>query len=53
MVNTETVCISTRVTKSVAEAIDQILAHDGHVNRADYLRDLVRADLAKREMMKQ
>jgi len=51
MVNTDTVCISTRITKSMAKAVDDVIKNDGHVNRADYLRDLIRADLAKRGLI--
>ena len=49
MVNT---VISTRVTESMAKAIDEVVNNDGHVNRADYLRDLIRSDLTKRGLIK-
>lgn len=48
MVNTT---ISTRVTEKMALAIDELIRTDGHINRADYLRSLVRADLEKRGLI--
>lgn len=45
-------CVSTRVTESTYNAISQVIANNGHVNIADYLRDLIRIDLEKRGLMK-
>jgi metal-responsive CopG/Arc/MetJ family transcriptional regulator len=44
--------MSTRVSKRMAKEVDNIINNDGHVNRADYLRDLIRQDLEKRTLMK-
>jgi late competence protein required for DNA uptake (superfamily II DNA/RNA helicase) len=45
-------CVGTRVTESTYNAIEQVIASNGHVNIADYLRDLIRIDLEKRGLMK-
>lgn len=45
--NRETVPIGTRVTEVMQKGICRLLAIDGHINTADYLRDLVRKDLEK------
>lgn len=44
-------CVSTRVTEKMAQTIDKLIETDGHVNRADYLRSLIRSDLEKRGLI--
>jgi hypothetical protein len=33
------------------KGIEQVLATDGHLNTADYIRDLIRKDLESRELL--
>jgi Arc/MetJ-type ribon-helix-helix transcriptional regulator len=47
----ETVPVSTRITGSMQKAIEQVLLSDGHLNVADYMRDLIRKDLEKRGLL--
>lgn len=47
----ETFPISTRITKMMDKAIVKVLENNGHLNTADYLRDLVRRDLEKRGLI--
>lgn len=49
--NVQTVPISTRITGSMQKGIERILATDGHLNTADYVRDLIRKDLEKRGLL--
>ena len=49
--NKETVPIGTRITEAMQKGITQVLSSDGHVNKADYLRDLIRKDLEKRGLL--
>ena len=48
-----TVPISTRITENMGRAIAKILLTDGHLNVADYVRDLIREDLEKRGLLEQ
>jgi Arc/MetJ-type ribon-helix-helix transcriptional regulator len=47
----ETIPIGTRITEAMQKGIDRVLATDGHVNTADYVRDLIRKDLEKRGLL--
>ena len=47
----ETISIGTRITEAMQKGIERVLATDGHVNTADYVRDLIRKDLEKRELL--
>jgi Arc/MetJ-type ribon-helix-helix transcriptional regulator len=49
--NKETIPIGTRITEAMQKAIEQVLLTDGHVNRADYVRDLIRKDLENRGLL--
>ena len=44
----ETVPVSTRITRSMRRAINEVLQVNAHINTADYLRDLIRLDLNSR-----
>jgi Arc/MetJ-type ribon-helix-helix transcriptional regulator len=46
-----TIPIGTRITEAMQKGIDRVLATDGHVNTADYVRDLIRKDLEKRGLL--
>ncbi|MGA3290630.1 MAG: hypothetical protein ABSD42_10375 [Candidatus Bathyarchaeia archaeon] len=47
----ETIPIGTRITAAMQKGIEQVLATDGHLNTADYVRDLIRKDLDKRGLL--
>jgi hypothetical protein len=47
----ESIPIGTRITAAMQKGIEQVLATDGHVNTADYVRDLIRKDLDKRGLL--
>jgi Arc/MetJ-type ribon-helix-helix transcriptional regulator len=47
----DSINIGTRITEPMQKAIDHILKNDGHVNKADYVRDLIRKDLEKRGVL--
>jgi len=49
--NVETIPIATRITKQIQGAIQKVLTTNAHINTSDYLRDLVRKDLAKRGLL--
>jgi Arc/MetJ-type ribon-helix-helix transcriptional regulator len=49
--NKETISIGTRVTESMQRGIERVLATDGHLNTADYVRDLIRKDLERRGLL--
>jgi Arc/MetJ-type ribon-helix-helix transcriptional regulator len=51
--NESTIPISTRITNNMQRAIKRILLSDGHLNVADYMRDLIREDLEKRGLLEQ
>lgn len=44
----ETVTVATRITKSMYNSIQTVLAVNAHLNIADYMRDLIRRDLENR-----
>lgn len=46
-----TIVVGTRITETMQTGIDKILMLDGHVNKADYIRDLIRKDLEKRGLL--
>lgn len=47
----ETIPIGTRITEAMQKGIERVLATDGHLNTADYVRDLIRKDLEKRGLL--
>jgi hypothetical protein len=47
----ENVCVATRITKAMKQNIERVLATDGHLNTADYMRDLIRKDLERRALL--
>jgi len=47
----ETVPVATRVTKAMQKAMEKVLQTDGHLNLADYIRDVIRKDLEKRGLL--
>lgn len=47
----ETIPIGTRITSAMQKGIERVLDTDGHVNTADYVRDLIRKDLEKRGLL--
>ena len=47
----ESVPISTRITENMVAAIERVLQTNGHLNTADYIRDLIRKDLARRGLL--
>jgi Arc/MetJ-type ribon-helix-helix transcriptional regulator len=47
----ETITIGTRITKAMKKDLDKLLASNGHLNTADYVRDLIRKDLERRELL--
>ena len=49
--NKETIPIGTRITEAMQKGVEKILLTDGHVNKADYVRDLIRKDLEKRGLL--
>ncbi len=49
--NKDTIPIGTRITEPMQKGIERILATDGHLNTADYLRDLIRKDLDRRGLL--
>jgi Arc/MetJ-type ribon-helix-helix transcriptional regulator len=49
----ETVSIGTRITESMAKAVEKVLQTNGHLNASDYLRDLIREDLEKRGLLQE
>lgn len=49
--NKETIPIGTRITEAMQKGVEEILLTDGHVNKADYVRDLIRKDLEKRGLL--
>jgi Arc/MetJ-type ribon-helix-helix transcriptional regulator len=51
MATKETISIGTRITKVMQKSVEQVLQTDGHVNKADYVRDLIRKDLEKRGLL--
>ncbi len=48
----ETIPIARRITENMQKAIEKILLTDGHLNTADYVRDLIREDLDRRGLLK-
>jgi Arc/MetJ-type ribon-helix-helix transcriptional regulator len=44
----ESVPVSTRITETMQKAMDEVLQSNGHLNTADYVRDLIRKDLESR-----
>ena len=44
----ETIPIGTRITEAMQKGIERVLATNGFVNTADYVRDLIRSDLEAR-----
>jgi Arc/MetJ-type ribon-helix-helix transcriptional regulator len=48
-----TVTIGTRITKTMKTDLDKLLATDGHLNTADYVRDLIRKDLERRGLLEE
>lgn len=46
-----TIPIGTRITETMQKGINQVLATNGYVNTADYLRDLIRNDLEKHGLL--
>ena len=44
----ETIPVSTRITRPMRRAINEVLQVNAHINVADYLRDLIRKDLESR-----
>jgi hypothetical protein len=46
-----TVALSTRISKSMFEELKIVLPKSSHINKADYLRDLVRLDLKNRKQI--
>ena len=46
--DTKTIPVSTRITKSMHNAVLRLVGADSHLNVADYLRDLIRRDLENR-----
>jgi Arc/MetJ-type ribon-helix-helix transcriptional regulator len=49
--NKKTIPIGTRITEAMQKGVEQVLLSDGHVNKADYIRDLIRKDLEKRGLL--
>lgn len=49
--NRETIPIGTRITAAMQNGINKVLAVNGHINTADYVRDLIRKDLEKRGIL--
>jgi Arc/MetJ-type ribon-helix-helix transcriptional regulator len=49
--NESTTPISTRITSNMHQAIEKLLLSDGHLNIADYIRDLIREDLERRGLL--
>jgi hypothetical protein len=47
----DSIPVATRITEGMKKAIQKVLLTDGHLNIADYLRDLVRKDLEHRGML--
>jgi len=47
----ESVPVSTRITETMQKAMDKILQTNGHLNTANYVRDLIRKDLAERGLL--
>ena len=47
----DTIPVGTRITTPMSKGIEKILATDGHLNTSDYLRDLIRKDLARRGIL--
>jgi Arc/MetJ-type ribon-helix-helix transcriptional regulator len=47
----ETIPIGTRITETMKKCVEKILLTDGHVNKADYVRDLIRKDLEQRGLL--
>ena len=46
----ETIPVSTRITRSMRQAINTVLQVNAHINVADYIRDLIRKDLEARDV---
>jgi Arc/MetJ-type ribon-helix-helix transcriptional regulator len=49
----ESIPVSTRITETMQKAMDQILQTSGHLNTSDYVRDLIRKDLAERGLLEE
>jgi hypothetical protein len=47
----DSITVSTRVTENMGKGIEKVLLIDGHLNTADYVRDLIRKDLEKRGLL--
>ena len=47
----ESIPVATRVTETMQKAMDKILQTNGHLNTADYMRDLIRKDLAEHGLL--
>jgi hypothetical protein len=47
----ETIPVGTRITEIMQKGIEKVLTTDGHLNTADYIRDLIRKDLEKRGLL--
>jgi Arc/MetJ-type ribon-helix-helix transcriptional regulator len=48
----ESIPVSTRITAAMQKAMDNSLETNGHLNVADYMRDLLRKDLESRGLLK-
>ena len=44
----ETVTVSARIPKSMFETLQKIVRHSNYVGISDYIRDLIRKDLERR-----
>jgi hypothetical protein len=49
----ETFPIGTRITKVMKRDLDKLLASNGHLNTADYVRDLIRKDFERRGLLEE
>lgn len=48
-----TLTVGTRITKTMKKDLEKVLASNGHLNTADYVRDLIRKDLERRGLLEE